>query len=217
MLPRDSSEALLDYCLAVPVIPVLTIEDPAHARPLARALSRGGLHVIEITLRTSAAIDAIREVAGTPGCIVGAGSLLSPEHVAEAKSAGARFGVSPGATDELVRASAAEELPLLPGASTPSEAMRLLSSGFRFLKFFPAEASGGIDALKSFAGPMRQIAFCPTGGIGPGNAAEYLSLRNVVCVGGSWVAPPGKVANGDWAEIESLAGAASGLASRSRV
>lgn len=217
MQPSVASTVLLDYCRDLPVVPVLTIDNPADARPLAKALVAGGLTNLEITLRTGAAIDAIRAVAGLPGCRVGAGSLLTHEQVVAAKAAGACFGVSPGATESLVRACEGEELPLLPGASTATEIMRLLSSGFSFLKFFPAEAAGGLDALKSFAGPLPQAKFCPTGGIRPGNAADYIALKNVVCVGGSWIAPSALIAKGDWSGITERATLAAQLVGKSAV
>ena len=144
-------------------------------------------------------------MAAVPGGAVGAGTLLTPADVKAAKAAGATFGVSPGATDELLAAAEAEGLPMLPGAATATEAMRLLSRGYDMLKFFPAEASGGAPALKSLASPLPQITFCPTGGVSPGNAMDYLSLPNVICAGGSWVAPSDLVAKGDWAGIEALA------------
>lgn len=212
MPPADQSALARDLCLAAPVIPVLVISDTAQARPLAEALVAGGLPVLEVTLRTPAALDVIREMAQVPGGIVGAGTLLTPEDVRAAKAAGARFGVSPGATDRLLEACAAEALPLLPGAATATEAMALLERGYRVQKFFPAEASGGVPALAALAAPLPQIAFCPTGGITPQNAASYLALPNTLCVGGSWVAPRDKLAAGDWAGIEALARAAAALA-----
>lgn len=205
MTPAEASRATLETCKLAPVIPVLVIEDVAHARPLAEALVAGGLPALEVTLRTPAALEVIRAMAEVPGGIVGAGTLLTPADVKAAKAAGARFGVSPGATDRLLAACEEEELPLLPGAATATEAMRLLERGYTTAKFFPAEAIGGAPALKSLAAPLPQITFCPTGGIGPGNAADYLSLPNTVCVGGSWVAPKDKMAAGDWAGIEALA------------
>ncbi len=200
-----------EICGLAPIIPVLVIEDASKARPLAEALVAGGLPVLEVTLRTSAALEAIRAMADVPGGIVGAGTLVTPADVRAAKEAGARFGVSPGATDDLLAACEAEGLPLLPGAATASEAMRLLARGYDMLKFFPAEASGGAPALKAIGAPLPQIAFCPTGGVSPGNAADYLSLSNVICAGGSWVAPAQKVAAGDWAGIEALAREAAAL------
>lgn len=198
-------------CEMAPIVPVLVIDDAAHARPLAEALVAGGLPALEVTLRTPAALEAIRIMAQVPGGVVGAGTLVTPEDVRAAKAAGARFGVSPGATDRLLAACEAEGLPLLPGAATASEAMRLLERGYDMLKFFPAEASGGAPALKAIGAPLPQIGFCPTGGVSPQNAESYLSLPNVVCAGGSWVAPKNLVAAGDWAGIEALARAAAAL------
>ena len=198
-------------CELAPIVPVLVIEDAAQARPLAEALVAGGLPALEVTLRTPAALDAIRRMAEVPGGVVGAGTLVTPEDVRAAKAAGARFGVSPGATGRLIAACEAEGLPLLPGAATASEAMRLLEMGYDMLKFFPAEASGGAPALKAIGAPLPQISFCPTGGVSPDNAEAYLSLPNVVCAGGSWVAPRDMVHSGDWAGIEALARAASRL------
>ncbi len=194
-----------EICALAPIVPVLVVDDASQARPLAEALVAGGLPALEVTLRTPAALDAIREMAQVPGGVVGAGTLVTPEDVRAAKEAGAQFGVSPGATDALIAAYEAEGLPLLPGAATASEAMRLLEQGYDMLKFFPAEASGGAPALKAIGAPLPQISFCPTGGVSPQNATDYLSLSNVVCAGGSWVAPKQMVTDGDWAGIEALA------------
>jgi 2-dehydro-3-deoxyphosphogluconate aldolase/(4S)-4-hydroxy-2-oxoglutarate aldolase len=209
--PQDASRRTREICALAPIVPVLVIEDVAHARPLAEALIAGGLPALEVTLRTPAALDVIRAMSEVPGGHVGAGTLVTPEDVRAAKAAGATFGVSPGATDELLAACAAEELPLLPGAATASEAMQLLAKGYDMLKFFPAEASGGAPALKAIDAPLPQISFCPTGGVSPGNAASYLSLSNVICAGGSWVAPKDKIAAGDWGGIEALARDAAAL------
>ena len=208
---QEASTRARAVCEAAPVIPVLVIEDAAQARPLAEAMVAGGLPVLEVTLRTPAALAAIAEMAQVPGAIVGAGTLLRADDVAAAVAVGARFGVAPGATDALLDAALAAGLPLLPGAVTASEVMRLLERGFDMLKFFPAEPAGGRAALSALAGPLPQASFCPTGGIGPDNAAGYLALPNVVCVGGSWVAPKGLVAAGDWGGITALARAAAGL------
>jgi 2-dehydro-3-deoxyphosphogluconate aldolase/(4S)-4-hydroxy-2-oxoglutarate aldolase len=190
---------------------VLVIEDASTAGALAQALVAGGLPVLEVTLRTPAALDAIRAMADVPGGIVGAGTLLTPEDVAAAKAAGAQFGVAPGATDRLLDACEAADLPLLPGAATASEAMALLERGYTVQKFFPAEANGGVPALKAIGAPIPQVRFCPTGGVSLKNAPEYLALSNTLCVGGSWVAPKDAVASGDWARIEELARAAAAL------
>jgi 2-dehydro-3-deoxyphosphogluconate aldolase/(4S)-4-hydroxy-2-oxoglutarate aldolase len=188
-----------------PIVPVLVVNDIAHARPLAEALVAGGLPALEVTLRTPAALDVISEMAQVTGGFVGAGTLVTPEDVRAAKQAGAVFGVSPGATDQLLAACEAEGLPLLPGAATATEAMTLLARGYDVLKFFPAEASGGAPALKAIGAPLPQISFCPTGGVSPENAPGYLNLPNVICAGGSWVAPAALVEKGDWAGIEALA------------
>lgn len=209
--PSQASAQAREICELAPIIPVLVVHDVAHARPLAEALVAGGLPALEVTLRTPAALDVIAEMAKVEGGVVGAGTLLTPEDVKAAKAAGAKFGVSPGATDTLLSAAEDEGLAMLPGAATSSEAMALLERGYSMLKFFPAEASGGAPALKSFASPLPQISFCPTGGVSPSNAADYLSLPNVVCAGGSWVAPTDLVQAGDWAGIEELARAASQL------
>lgn len=211
MTPKDQSAAARDIARLAPIIPVLVIDDAATARPLAQALVAGGLPALEVTLRTPCALDAIRAMAEVPGGVVGAGTLLTPEDVAAAKAAGARFGVSPGATPRLIAACIAEGLPLLPGAATASEVMALFEQGYDMLKFFPAEAAGGAPALKAIGAPIPQVAFCPTGGITPENARAYLSLPNVICAGGSWVAPKAMVAAGDWAGIEALARDASRL------
>ncbi|MGI9369695.1 MAG: bifunctional 4-hydroxy-2-oxoglutarate aldolase/2-dehydro-3-deoxy-phosphogluconate aldolase [Ruegeria sp.] len=200
-----------EICALAPIVPVLVVDDASHARPLAEALVAGGLPALEVTLRTPAALDAIRAMSQVPGGVVGAGTLVTPYDVRAAKEAGAQFGVSPGATDTLIAACEAEGLPLLPGAATASEAMRLLEQGYDMLKFFPAEASGGAPALKAIGAPLPQISFCPTGGVSPQNATQYLSLSNVVCAGGSWVAPKQMVVDGDWAGIESLAREAANL------
>jgi len=211
MTPQDASKRARDICNLAPIVPVLVIRDVAHARPLAEALVAGGLPALEVTLRTPAALEAIREMATVPGGVVGAGTLITPDDVHAAKDAGATFGVSPGATDELLAACEEADLPLLPGAATATEAMCLLGRGYDMLKFFPAEASGGAPALKAIGAPLPQISFCPTGGVSPDNAHSYLSLSNVICAGGSWVAPSALVETGKWDEIEALAKAASQL------
>lgn len=211
MTPQDASEVLLRLCGAAPVIPVLVIDDAAQARPMAEALRDGGLPVLEVTLRTPAALEAIRRMADVPGVTVGAGTLLGQTDVVAAVEAGARFGVSPGATPELIEACAAARLPLLPGAATASEVMALRARGYRLLKFFPAETAGGVAALQALAGPFPDMRFCPTGGIGPQNAPRYLALANTLCVGGSWVAPRALITASDWAGITALARQAAGL------
>ncbi|MBV7393194.1 bifunctional 4-hydroxy-2-oxoglutarate aldolase/2-dehydro-3-deoxy-phosphogluconate aldolase [Mameliella sediminis] len=211
MTPQDASTSNEALCRLAPVIPVLVVDDVAHARPLAEALVAGGLPVLEVTLRTPVALDVIREMAKVDGGVVGAGTLLTPADVEAAVAAGAKFGVSPGATDKLLDACEAADLPLLPGAATSSEAMRLLERGYTVQKFFPAEANGGVPALKSIGAPIPQVRFCPTGGVSPHNAPDYLALSNTLCVGGSWVAPKDAVLAGDWARIEELARAAAAL------
>jgi len=211
MTPHAASEFTEALCRQAPVIPVLVIEDAALARPLAEALVAGGLPVLEVTLRTPAALEAIAEMARVEGGVVGAGTLLSSADVEAAQVAGAKFGVSPGATPALLDAARAGDLPLLPGAATATEAMTLLERGYTVQKFFPAEAAGGVPALKALSGPLPQIRFCPTGGITPANAVDYLALPNTICVGGSWVAPKDRLAARDWAAIQALAAEAAEL------
>lgn len=211
MLPAEQSRRAADICALAPVVPVLVIDDAGKAAALARALVAGGLPALEVTLRTPAALEAIRAMAEVPGGVVGAGTLLTPQDVKAAKAAGAHFGVSPGATDRLLAACADEDLPLLPGAATATEVMALLEKGYTVQKFFPAEASGGAKALAAIGAPIPQVRFCPTGGIGPDNVGTYLALPNVLCVGGSWVAPHRLVEAGDWNAIEGLARTASAL------
>lgn len=196
----------------VPLIPVLTIESVRDAVPLARALSEGGLSVIEVTLRTGSALAAISAIATTlPGVVVGVGTVTSASDIAAAVKVGAKYLVSPGTPAELAAALASAPLPAIPGCATASEAMALAARGFRLLKFFPAEASGGVAWLKSVAGPLAELRFCPTGGIDMKNAAAYLALPNVLAVGGSWVAPKDAVTAGDFSRITALARAAAQL------
>lgn len=211
MTPADQSAAARGICLLAPVVPVLVIDDLAHAAPLARALVAGGLPALEVTLRTSCALDAIRAMAEIDGGVVGAGTLLTPADVKAAKAAGAKFGVSPGATDRIIAACEDEGLPLLPGGATASEIMALLERGYTVQKFFPAEQAGGAAYLKSIGSPIPQVSFCPTGGISLKIAPDYLGLKNILCVGGSWVAPKDAMARGDWAAVETLAREAAGL------
>lgn len=211
MTPAEQSRRAAEICRLAPVVPVLVIDHLAHARPLAEALVAGGLPVLEVTLRTPTALDVIRAMAEVPGGVVGAGTLLTRADVKAAKAAGATFGVSPGATDRLLDACEDEGLPLLAGAATATEVMALLERGYTVQKFFPAEASGGAPALKAIGAPLPQVSFCPTGGIGLGNARDYLSLANVLCVGGSWVAPKALMEAGDWAGITRLATEAAAL------
>ncbi|MGA5066116.1 bifunctional 4-hydroxy-2-oxoglutarate aldolase/2-dehydro-3-deoxy-phosphogluconate aldolase [Streptomyces exfoliatus] len=196
----------------VPVVPVVVIEDAADAVPLARALVAGGLPLIEITLRTPAALDAVRAVAAeVPDAVVGAGTVVSAADVADAVGAGARFLVSPGWTERLLGAMGDSGVPFLPGVSTASEVVALLERGVDTMKFFPAEAAGGVPYLKSLAGPLPRARFCPTGGVSLASAPAYLSLPNVGCVGGTWMLPSDALAARDWARVESLAREASRL------
>ena len=195
-----------------PVIPVLTSERIEDAIPLARALSDNGLPVLEVTLRSACAVDAIALIARelTDAC-VGAGTVLNARDLDAVAQAGARFAISPGATDSLYRAAAECPVPLIPGIATASELMRGLEHGWQRFKFFPAESSGGIGALKGFAGPFAQVRFCPTGGIDAAKAPAYLGLPNVACVGGSWMLPADALAARDWARIGGRARAAAAL------
>ncbi|AOW86714.1 MULTISPECIES: bifunctional 4-hydroxy-2-oxoglutarate aldolase/2-dehydro-3-deoxy-phosphogluconate aldolase [Streptomyces] len=209
--PPSSSPAASVLDLA-PVVPVVVVDELADAVPLARALVAGGLPAIEVTLRTPVALDAIRAIAGeVPGAVVGAGTVITAEQVGEVVAAGARFLVSPGWTDGLVDAMRASGVPFLPGVSTTSEVVALLERGVREMKFFPAEAAGGTAYLKALAAPLPQARFCPTGGIGPASAPEYLALPNVGCVGGSWMLPKDAVAGRDWGRVEALAREAAAL------
>ena len=210
----SKTDKLLALLKGQPVIPVLKINDARNAVPLARALARGGLPVIEITMRTADALELIRRVAAeVPEAVVGAGTILTAAQFEEAAAAGSKFIVSPGATAQVFAAARDSAVPLLPGAITPSEMMAALEEGLDFLKFFPAEQAGGAAFLKSLASPFAGLRFCPTGGVTTRNAADYLSLPNVICVGGSWVAPDDAVKAGDWTRIEKLAREAANLAS----
>ncbi|WP_432921680.1 bifunctional 4-hydroxy-2-oxoglutarate aldolase/2-dehydro-3-deoxy-phosphogluconate aldolase [Microbispora sp. CA-135349] len=195
-----------------PVVPVVVLDDAESAVPLARALVSGGLPVIEVTLRTPVALDAIRRIAAeVPEAVIGAGTVRSPEDVEAATGAGARFLVSPGTTPGLLAAMLAAGVPFLPGVTTATEAMTLAERGVRELKFFPAEPAGGVTYLKALSGPLPDVRFCPTGGITPSNAPAYLALPNVGCVGGSWLTPRSLVTAGDFARIEKLASEAAAL------
>ena len=202
----DKTAKLLSTLKLQPVVPVLIVDDAKSAVPLARALVAGGLKAIEITLRTPAALEAIRAVADeVEGAVAGAGTILDAKQYDEAVKAGSQFIVSPGTTRDLLKAAADSDIPLLPGAATASEVMSLRAEGYTVLKFFPAEQAGGAAYLKSLSSPLAGVSFCPTGGISLKNAMDYLSLPNVVCVGGSWVAPKDLVAAGDWDGITKLA------------
>ncbi|MDH4442359.1 MAG: 2-dehydro-3-deoxy-phosphogluconate aldolase [Rhizobium sp.] len=208
----EKTDKLLSTLKLQPVVPVLIIEDAKSAVPLARALVAGGLKAIEITLRTAAALEAVRLVAQeVEGAVVGAGTILNAAHYAAAVEAGSQFIVSPGTTQELLDVARQSDIPLLPGAATASEVMALREEGYQVLKFFPAEQAGGAAYLKALSSPLAGTLFCPTGGISLKNAMDYLSLPNVVCVGGSWVAAKELVTAGDWAGITKLASEAAGL------
>lgn len=208
-----ATEEFMARLRRVRVVPVVTIEDAASAVPLAKALMAGGIDVIEVTLRTPAAIEAIRQIAAAlPDMAVGAGTVLSKGQLEESVAAGARFIVSPGLTPAIAEAGLAAPVPLLPGVATASEAMAAAERGLTFLKFFPAETVGGAGALKALAAPLPHIRFCPTGGIDAMKARAYLALPNVVCIGGSWLASPAGIQAGDWSTISKLADEASQFA-----
>ncbi|MEU1370390.1 bifunctional 4-hydroxy-2-oxoglutarate aldolase/2-dehydro-3-deoxy-phosphogluconate aldolase [Streptomyces sp. NPDC005803] len=195
-----------------PVVPVVVLEDAGDAVPLARALVAGGLPAIEVTLRTAAALDAIKAIAAeVPDAVVGAGTVISARNVSETVAAGARFLVSPGWTDALLDAMKESAVPFLPGVSTTSEVVALLERGVTEMKFFPAEAAGGTAYLKALSAPLPQARFCPTGGISLASAPSYLALANVGCVGGSWMVPGDAVAARDWSRVERLAAGAAAL------
>ena len=209
------TEILLAHANRAPVIPVVTIEDARHAIPLARALVAAGLPVVEVTLRSEAALDAIAAIAkAVPEAIVAAGTVLSPSQIGEAVDAGAKIIVTPGTPPKLADALAEASVPAMPGCATPSEAMALAERGFEVLKFFPAGVMGGLGWLKAIAGPLPQLRFCPTGGVDLAAAPAYLALPNVVCVGGTWPAPTAAVSAGDFGTIERLAREAAGLVAR---
>lgn len=198
-------DKLLALFKAARVVPVLTIERVADAVPLARALVAGGVRTLEVTLRTPAAIEAAKAImAGVPEAVVGIGTILDADDLARAVALGAKFGISPGATPDLLKAAAASALPFAPGVATASELMQALAHGFDLVKFFPAEPSGGIKALRALAGPFSQARFCPTGGIGEANASAWLSEPNVVAVGGSWLCPTAEIRSGDWSGITAI-------------
>ncbi|HBY41083.1 2-dehydro-3-deoxyphosphogluconate aldolase / (4S)-4-hydroxy-2-oxoglutarate aldolase [Marisediminitalea aggregata] len=195
-----------DIFAAGPVVPVLVIDDVENAVPLAHALMAGGIKVLEVTLRTPAALDVIKRIATeVPDALIGAGTVTNAQQLKAVVEAGAKFAISPGMTDDLLKAGQECEIPLIPGISSTSDLMKAKDAGYSYLKFFPAEASGGVKAIKSISGPFPDITFCPTGGIGLGNYNDYLALKNVKCVGGSWVAPDDAINSGDWARITQLA------------
>jgi 2-dehydro-3-deoxyphosphogluconate aldolase / (4S)-4-hydroxy-2-oxoglutarate aldolase len=198
---RDIREILA----AGPAIPILTLDHVQDVRPLAEALLEGGLRVLEVTLRTEAGFWALTAIArDCPGLIVGAGTVLLEEQVNKAADCGAQFLVSPGLTQNIARATAARGIAWLPGIATASDIMRGRELGFAAFKFFPAEASGGIATLRAFQGPFPDVRFCPTGGVGPANARDYLALRNVACIAGSWIMPKDAIEMQDWNRIRAL-------------
>lgn len=197
---------------ASPVMPVIVIDNPADAVPLARALVAGGIRVLEVTLRTPAALGAIRAIAdAVPDAVVGAGTVVSADDLQRATEAGARFAVSPGATPALLRAGREAAIPLLPGVMTPSELIQGIEQGYDSFKLFPAAQAGGVGMLKALGGPFPQVLFCPTGGIDAASAPSFLALPNVACIGGSWLCPAERVRAGDWAGVTGLAQAAAAL------
>jgi 2-dehydro-3-deoxyphosphogluconate aldolase/(4S)-4-hydroxy-2-oxoglutarate aldolase len=202
---------ILEIMRSASVIPVIAIDDPSHAAPLARALVAGGIRVLEVTLRTAHGLDAIRAMSQVEGAIVGVGTLTQPEEFAAARAAGAVFGVSPGLTPSLIQAAKTSGLPLLPGVMTPSEVMAAREAGYRQLKLFPAVPAGGVGMLNALAGPLPDVTFCPTGGISIETAPQFLACKNVACVGGSWLTPKDAIAAGDWGRITALARAAAAL------
>ncbi|MTV40738.1 bifunctional 4-hydroxy-2-oxoglutarate aldolase/2-dehydro-3-deoxy-phosphogluconate aldolase [Duganella radicis] len=203
--------SLLDIMRTSAVIPVIAIDDPEHAVPLAKALVAGGIRVLEVTLRTRHGLGAIKAMSEVEGAIVGVGTLTQPEEFAASRDAGAVFGVSPGLTPALIAAAKSSGLPLLPGVMTPSEVMVAREQGFKQLKLFPAVPAGGVGMLNGIGGPLPDITFCPTGGISIETAPQFLKLKNVACVGGSWLTPKDLMANGEWDKITELARAASAL------
>lgn len=197
--------AIKDIMNTSPIIPVMVINKLEHAVPLANALVEGGLKVLEITLRTPVALEAIKKIkAEVPNAIVGAGTVINLDTLEKTIDAGSEFIVSPGVTDSLIDAALKSGIPILPGIVTPSEVMNLLGKGITEMKFFPAEAAGGVPMVKSIGGPLPQVTFCPTGGVNPKNAGDYLALKNVACVGGSWMAPADLVDAENWDEINRL-------------
>ncbi|WP_308417582.1 bifunctional 4-hydroxy-2-oxoglutarate aldolase/2-dehydro-3-deoxy-phosphogluconate aldolase [Chitinimonas taiwanensis] len=201
-----------DIMRASPVMPVIVIDRVEDAVPLAQALVAGGIRVLEVTLRTAAALESIQAIAAAvPDAIVGVGTVTKPEQFAQVKAAGARFAVTPGLTDELAEAAKAAGIPLLPGVMTPSEVIAALAHGFDAMKLFPAEQAGGLGMLKALGGPFANVLFCPTGGVTLESAPRFLALPNVACVGGSWLVPKDKVAAGEWHVVTQLAREAAAL------
>lgn len=205
MMSATRHETLAELFGAATVIPVLTIERQDDAVPLARALVAGGIRTLEVTLRTPVAIEAARAImAEVPDAVVGIGTILNPADLARAEALGAKFGISPGATADLLKAAADSALPYAPGIATASELMQALAFGFDLVKFFPAEQAGGIKGLRALAGPFPNVKVCPTGGVGEGNAATWLAEPNVVAVGGSWLCPASEIRAGNWAGITAI-------------
>lgn len=212
MVMKNAPLTALDVVRDAPVIPVIVLHKIEHAVPMARALLAGGIRMLEVTLRTPAALDCIAAIArAVPGAVVGAGTVRSASDARSASHAGARFLVSPGLTGAVAQASRDANLPLLPGVATASEIMQAQEAGFSALKFFPALQAGGLAMLKAWQGPFGDVLFCPTGGISTSNAADFLALANVACVGGSWLVPQDALEQGDWARITALAQAAAAL------
>src|SRR5690606_7921486 len=209
-MPQDAN-AIRSILTLAPVVPVIILDDVSKARPLADALVAGGLPILEVTLRTPNALKVMEEMAKVTGAIVGSGTVRNDVHMRASVDVGCRFMVSPGASPRLLDAADDVSIPLLPGIGTPIEAMAAAERGYSFLKFFPAEALGGAPVLKAFASPLPDITFCPTGGIAPEKAKTYLSLPNVICVGGSWIMPNDAIESGDFGRIEALAREASAL------
>ncbi len=207
----QDSAAIRGIMTAAPVIPVIILDEVAKARPLAEALVEGGLKVLEVTLRTPNALAVMAEMSKVQGAIVGSGTVRTAEHMKRSEDAGCRFMVSPGASPGLLDAAESASIPLLPGIGTPTEAMAAAERGYTHLKFFPAEALGGAPVLKAFASPLPDISFCPTGGVNLSNARDYLSLPNVLCVGGSWIMPADALEAGDFSRIRDLAREAAAL------
>lgn len=205
MTTTSKQDQIAELIRQATVIPVLTIERLADAVPLARALVAGGVRTLEVTLRTPVAVDAAKAIiAEVPDAVVGIGTILNAEDLVRAEALGAKFGISPGATPELLKAVSASRLPFAPGIATASELMQALAHGFDVVKFFPAEQAGGIKALRALAGPFPQVKVCPTGGIGEANAATWLAELNVLAVGGSWLCPAADIRAGNWAGITAM-------------
>jgi 2-dehydro-3-deoxyphosphogluconate aldolase/(4S)-4-hydroxy-2-oxoglutarate aldolase len=205
MTEKTNSAYIRQLCHAVTIMPVLVVDEVTTAKPLAQTLLNSGISILEVTLRTPAALEVIHEMSKIPGVVVAAGTIATVDDLKSAKQAGALFGVTPGTTHSILDAANAENFPLLPGVATVSEMMMALEFGYDFLKFFPAESAGGVNILKSFSGPFPDIKFCPTGGITIKNALDYLELKNVICVGGSWLAPTALINTGNWEKIAQLA------------